>query len=88
MNSIIEMLKSLFINMWVEHILYFILIKKKEVGMTIREIGDYCIREDWDGELSLDIILQDDDDYYSESVKERLMEALKEGDCSCGICRR
>jgi len=88
MYSAIEMFKFLFTNLWIEHILYLIIIKEEEVGVTVEELNDYCIDNDWDGEMSLDIIIRDDADFRSERVKYSILESLREEDCGCGMCRR
>jgi len=88
MYSIIEIFQFLFGNLWIEHILYLILIKEEDVGVTIEEINDYCMEKDWDAEMSLDIIIEDDVNFNNERVKNTILEALREEDCGCEVCRR
>jgi len=87
MYSAIEMFKFLFANLWIEHILYLIL-EEEEVGITVEEINDYCVDNDWDGEMSLDIIIGDDDDFRGERIRNSILKSLREEDCGCGMCGR
>jgi len=87
MYSAIQIFKFLFGNLWIEHILYLILIMKEKVGVTMEEIIDYCADNDWDGEMSLDIIIRDVD-FRGERVRTSILEALREEDCGCEMCKR
>ena len=86
MNPIIELFKSFFMNLWVEHILYAHFIDKS-VRITIEELEEFCMLNDWDAELSLDWILRDDSN-DTEGIIARLKDSIRDSDCGCALCRR
>jgi len=80
--DIVKMFKTLFKSLWIEHLLYLCFsnnntnIKKT----SIKKFKMYCSSHDWDTELYIDQILNDDD--HERNVKDMLINSQ----CGCGLC--
>jgi len=83
MDSTIKVFKSFFADLWVEHLLYAYFIDKT-IDITLKKLEKFCTVHDWDAELSLDRIIQDDD---NERIIARLRDSIQNGECGCGLCR-
>jgi len=80
MNSVIEVFKSFFVNLWVEHLLYAYFIDKT-IDISLEELEEFCMMYDWDAELSLDWILRDDSDDM-EGIIARLKDSIQDSSAS------
>jgi len=81
MWAAVEVFKTFFGNLWVEHLLYLCSMDDKTI-ITLKKFKKFCSSHDWDTELYLDQILKDDD--YKKNVEDMLIKSR----CGCDICSK